>query len=271
MSDRNEMATEAYRERVETYATERGEGPPVVFSHGTGMDRTIFDPQLDELSAEYRVVAYDSRARTDQYAGPYDLYDLADDCAAVLDALNIDSCVLGGMSMGGFMALRFADRYPDRLEGLVMIDSFAGPHTADEQEEYVQMAEQIRQADIPPEPLLDEAQNLLFGQTTNDENPDLVEHWADRWRTYPPEAFYHEVHSWLDRPDFTDELADIDVPVLVVHGEEDIAVEPDRAEPMVDHLPDARMELIPEAGHTSNLENPEAANAAIREFLEEVY
>lgn len=81
---------------------------------------------------------------------------------------------------------------------------------------------------------------------------------------------FREGDSWLDRPDFTDELADIDVPVLVIHGEEDIAVEPDRAEPMVVHLPDARMELIPEAGHTSNLENPEAANAAIREFLDEV-
>lgn len=271
MADRSEMATKAYRERSETYATERGEGPPVVFSHGTAMDRTMFDPQLTALSDDYRVVAFDSRARTDQYAPPYDLYDLAEDCAAVLDGLHIDSCVLGGMSMGGFMALRFADRYPDRLEGLVMIDSIAAPHSPDEQELYGQMAEQVRSADVPPESLMDEAKHLLFGQTTNEENPELVEQWADRWRTYPPEAFYHEVHSWLDRPDFTDELADIDVPVLIVHGEEDVALEPERAEPMIDHLPDARMELIPEAGHSSNLENPEAANVAIREFLHEVY
>ncbi len=79
------------------------------------------------------------------------------------------------------------------------------------------------------------------------------------------------MHSWLDRPDFTDQLSSIDVPVLSVHGEEDISLEPERTESMLDELPDARQELIPEAGHSSNTENPEAATAAIREFLDEVY
>lgn len=187
----NELSTEAYRQRVGTLATERGDGPAVVCNHGTLMDRTMFAPQLDALSDEYRVVAYDSRARTDRYVGPY---DLADDAAALQDALGIDSCVLVGMSMGGFVALRFAERYPG-------------------------------------------------------------------------EAVYHELYSWLEREDFTAELSGIDVPVLVVHGEEDVSLEPARAEPMLDELPDARMELVPEGGHSSNLENPAAANRAIREFL----
>ena len=91
-----------YRARPDTVATDRGDGPPLVLSHGTLMDRTMFDPQLS-LADEYRVVAYDARARTDRYVGPYDLYDLADDCAALLDAKGVDSCVLGGMSMGGFV------------------------------------------------------------------------------------------------------------------------------------------------------------------------
>lgn len=271
MVTRNEMATERYRRRPETVTTGRGSGAPIVLAHGTLMDRSMFAPQVAALSDEYRVVAYDLRARTDQFYEPYDLYDLADDAVALLDGLAIDTCVLGGMSMGGFMALRFATEYPDRLDGLVLIDSMAEAHTADEQEQYGMIAEQVREAGVPPESALEIGRNLLFGETTNQENQQLVQEWSDRWETYPGEAFYREMHSWLDRPDFTDELASIDIPVLIVHGEEDIALEPDRAERMLDHLPDARMELIPDAGHSSNLENPSAVNRAVREFLDDIY
>ncbi|MDY7081970.1 MAG: alpha/beta hydrolase, partial [Halobacteria archaeon] len=78
----------------------------IVFSHGTLMNRTMFRPQLDALKNECRVVAYDSRSRTERWEGPYSLDDLANDCLALVDALDIDSFVLAGMSMGGYMALR---------------------------------------------------------------------------------------------------------------------------------------------------------------------
>nr|WP_256684910.1 alpha/beta hydrolase [Halococcus qingdaonensis] len=97
---------------LETVVTDRGEGTAIVFAHGTLMDRTMYDSQIDALSDDYRTVAYDLRARTDQYATEYDLYDLADDIVALTDALDIDTFVLCGMSMDGFMALRFAERYP---------------------------------------------------------------------------------------------------------------------------------------------------------------
>ena len=264
-------ATERYRHRPETVITDRGDGPPVVFAHGTLMDRTMFDPQIDALCEEYRTVAYDLRARTDQYAGPYDLYDLADDADALTDALDIDSFVLCGMSMGGFMALRFAERYPDQLEGVVLIDAIAEPHTETEREQYDKMAAQAREDGAFSEFMVDVATNQLFGATTLEENSTLVEHWVERWQTYPTEAFYHEMHSWLDRPDFTDRLSDIEVPVLSVHGTEDISLEPERTESMLEALPNARQALIPEAGHSSNTENPDAANDAIREFLDDVY
>lgn len=99
--DESDPATAMYRHRLETVAVDRGTGPPVVFSHGTLMDWTMFEPQLDALSEEYRTVAYNHRARTEQGHEPYDLDDLVADCEAVLDAAGIDSCVLAGMSMGG--------------------------------------------------------------------------------------------------------------------------------------------------------------------------
>jgi pimeloyl-ACP methyl ester carboxylesterase len=271
MSTDDDRETELYRQRADTVAVERGEGPAVVFAHGTLMDRTMFEPQLEALSDDYRCIAYNLRARTDRCADDYDLWDLADDLDALLDALDVDSCVLAGMSMGGFTALRFAHRYPDRVDGLVLVDSQATAHSESNQEQYGQMIEQTRAAGEVPEGLADIVKNLLFGRTTLEENPELVQHWVDRWFTYPGEAVYRETSSWLHRPDFTDEASAIDVPTLVTHGEEDISIEMDEAEATVEAMPNARLVPIPEAGHSSNLENPEASNAAIREFLEEVY
>jgi pimeloyl-ACP methyl ester carboxylesterase len=264
-------ATAMYRHRTETLSVDEGTGEPIVFAHGTLMDRTMFTPQIEALSGDYRTIAYNLRARTDNCHEAYDLDDLVEDCKALMEAKGLDSTVLAGMSMGGFMALRFALTYPDALDGIVLIDSMAKPHPEGDQEQYGEMIENTREAGRAPDPMLDIVANLLFGSTSIEERTDLVEHWKDRWSTYPGEAVYNETKSWLHRDGVENRLDEIDVPVLIVHGEEDISIEPEMSEPMVDQLPDARMELIPEAGHSSNTENPEPVNAAIEEFLADVY
>jgi pimeloyl-ACP methyl ester carboxylesterase len=261
----------AYKRRAEMYSTERGEGPAVVFAHGTLMDRTMFEPQLAALSDAYRCIAYDLRARTDQHDTEYDLYDLADDAVALFDAKDIDSCVFVGMSMGGFTALRLADRYPDRIDGLVLIDSDALTHPESAREQYSQMVDATRDNGRPSQKLVSIIQQILFGATTNETNQALVSHWSDRWRSYPGEAVYNEVHSWLERPDFRAECADITAPVLAIHGEEDVSIEMDHARQTVEAFPNATLHPISEAGHSANLENPAAANAAIGAFLNTVY
>ena len=259
-----------YRLRPETVATDRGEGPPLVLCHGTLMDRTVFRSQTEAVSDEYRVIAYDTRARTDQYADYYDLYDLADDCAALMDGKGIDSCVLGGTAMGGLMALRFADRYPERLDGLVLMDTTAGTLTKDEREQYRIIMKEMRRSEELPEKYVGLVKRMLFGDTTLQEDPEVAEQWVNRMFTYPWQAVHHEMDSWLDRPDFTPKLDGIDVPALVVHGEQDLALEPARSDSLVEKL-DARRVIVPEAGHSANMEKPEPVNEAIREFLESVY
>lgn len=263
-----DSATAMYRERADAVTTEAGSGRPVVFAHGTLMDRTMFDPQVEALAPEYRCVAYDLRARTEWYRPAYDLEDLAQDCAALLDGIGEESAVIAGMSMGGFMALRFALAYPERTDGLVLIDSMATPHTDAERNTYGGMIEGLEGTDTVDPSLAEAVTHYLFGETTIAEQPDLVSSWVERWRTYPGGAVANEVSSWLDRPDVSDRLGEIDVPVCIVHGEEDASIEPERAEPMLDALPDAEMTTIPDAGHSSNLEQPAAATAAIRSFLE---
>lgn len=263
-------ATAMYRVRADALATEAGDGPPVLCAHGSLMDRSMYAPQLDALSDDYRIAAYDLRARTERYHPRYDLWDLVEDCRAVMEGLDMDKPVLVGMSMGGFMALRFAMEYADQLSGLVLIDSMAEPHDPDDVELYRGMVEEVRDEAVAPRSLAETVTHFLFGETTREENPELVEHWVDRWATYPGEALYYEIESWLDRGDVTDDVADLDIPALVIHGEEDPSIDPEHGDQTAEEL-DANLEMIPEAGHTSNLERPELVNEAMRDFLESVY
>lgn len=270
MSSDHDDGVARYRERPSTVATDVGDGPAVVFAHGTLMDRTMFDPQLSVLSDAYRCVAYDLRARTDRYADEYDLDDLADDYAALLDGIGIDSAVLVGMSMGGFTALRAAERHPDRVEGVVLVDSDTGVHSEADREQYGALIERIEENGRPTDAGVEVAKHQLFGETTRKQRPELVEAWARKWYSYPGLAVHNEIASWLHRDDFTERARGLDVPALVTHGVEDASIEMEKAKATAEAL-GAKLERIPEAGHSSNLENPEATNAALREFLEDVY
>jgi pimeloyl-ACP methyl ester carboxylesterase len=246
---------------------EAGSGPAVLFGHGTMMDRSMFQPQLGGLSDVYRVIAFDHRARTDNWRGPYSLDDLADDVVELLDSLEIERGVLGGMSMGGFMALRFALRHEDRLAGLVLIDTLAAAPTSPHEELFGSLC------DGGP---LDESivvwhADIVFGPTTKRENPDLVEHWKERWRRLTGASVYWESASWLRREDVAERLPEIAVPTLVIHGEEDEILPMEGAEQMATDVQRGRLFRVAGAGHTSNTERPDEVNAALRAFLDEVY
>jgi len=260
-----------YTHRAETVSTDRGSGDAVVFAHGTLMDRTMFAPQLDAFADDYRTVSFDLRARTDRYAGDYDLDDLVADTERFLDAKGIDSCVLAGMSMGGFMGLKFALTHPDRLDGLVLIDSMAKPHSAEDRERHGQTVDALEGLPAVPEDAARPVTHELFGETTREERTGLVDAWVDRWTTYPGDAVKGEVDSWLGRDDLRDDVAEIDVPVLAVHGEEDATLGIEEARESYQKIPDLTFEPIPEAGHSSNCENPSAVNDALDDFLDRVY
>ncbi|WP_323174501.1 alpha/beta hydrolase [Natrialba sp. PRR66] len=259
-----------YRERASTVITDAGDGPPIVFAHGMLMDRTLFNHQLAALSNNYRTISYDLRARTDRYNESYDLEDLAADLDALLDALQIESVVLAGISMGGFMALRFVEHYPQRVNGLVLINSMAEPHTEAEREEYSALAKRVLDEGVRSERVRHIARTKMFGESTLEDNPTIVDHWEKRWATYPPESVYHAMHSWIDRSDYTHKLPNIEIPVLSIHGKENTVLAPKRTESMLNTLPDARQTVVSAAGHSAPVEQPDEVTDAIREFLSEV-
>lgn len=246
---------------------ERGSGRPVVFSHGTLMDRTMFDPQVEALAGSYRVIAYDHPARTGGWAEQYSLGDLVDNCIGLLDALEIERCVLAGMSMGGFMAIELALRHPERLDGLIIIDAIAGDYSP---EERVLFKAEFDKLDIDgsvPREWAEWVAPLVFGSKAFERNPALVEHWLGRWCTYPARSVLSEARAWIDKDDRTDAIRAIQTPTLVVHGQDDVVLALDRAAPMAELIPNARLVAIADAGHSANLEQPGPVNAAIGEFL----
>ena len=247
---------------------EKGAGPTVVFSHGTLMDATMFAPQLDHLAERgYRAIAYNSRVLTGEPAA-HTLGDLVEDCRTLLDDLGIRKCVLVGMSVGGFMALEFALAHPERLRGLVVIAGTSKDYTPEEREAYRRQFDKLDVDGMVPLDFAQWVAPFCFGETTLKCNPALVEHWVDRWATtMPARAVHFQGGSWLDKEDITVRLATIDLPVLVIHGEEDVPLPIDRAQAMADALPDATFARVAHAGHSVNLEQPAAVNAAIARFL----
>ena len=248
--------------------SEKGSGPLVVFSHGTLMDAAMFEPQLDHLAERgYHALACNSRALTGEPA-PHTLGDLVEDCRALLDELGAARCVLAGMSVGGFMALEFALAYPERLAGLIVIAAASQGYTPEEREAYHGQFDKLDVDGTVPRAFAEWVAPFCFGETTQARNRPLVDHWVERWSTtVPARAVLFQGRSWIDKADITARLAAVRVPTLVIHGEEDVPIPIERAQTLADALPDATFARIAQAGHSVNLERPEAVNAEIARFL----
>jgi pimeloyl-ACP methyl ester carboxylesterase len=256
---------------IDRTVVDRGEGPVVVLTHGTLMDYTMFAPQIEALEDRYRIIAYNHRARTHRWAETYDLGDLANDCRQVLDERGIERCVLGGMSMGGFMAFEFARMWPERLHGLILIDTKAAPFDLGQQENVLRDYGKADVDGLLPHDVAEVAVARCFGATTIERNPRLVAHWVARWRKLPARSVYNEVRSWLGKADNRPESANIDVPALILHGEEDSIFPMTVAGEIEAGIPRARLVPIRLAGHTANLEQPDVCNEAILGFLGSVF
>jgi pimeloyl-ACP methyl ester carboxylesterase len=245
-----------------------GSGPPVVFSHGTLLDRAMFAPQTAALSDRYRTIAYTSRAGTSRYGTERSLDDLVDDCLAVADDAGLHRFVLLGMSVGGFMAVELALRHPERVAGLVLMATQAAAYTAEEHDTFGGLLGPLDTDGTIPETVIDAFRPVIFGKRALAEQSELVEHWTAKWRARPARSLYGEYRSWIDKPDRLADLARITVPTLVLHGEGDNGIAIDHARAMHDRLPNSTFAPIADSGHLLTEEQPEAVTAALAGWLD---
>jgi pimeloyl-ACP methyl ester carboxylesterase len=249
-------------------AATSGAGTPLVLLHAFPLDGRMWAPQVEALAGTYQVIVPDLRgfgAARDQAVEEAGMALLADDVARLLDDRGLDRVVLGGLSLGGYVALALMARHPDRVSGLVLLDTKATADGDQAREDRLKMAGRVLAEgnDFVPEVMLPK----LLGETTREHRPEVVEKVAALIREQAPEAIAGAQRGMAARPATTDVLATISVPTLVVTGEEDTVAGPEIGRELAAAIPGARFLLVEEAGHLVNLEQPEIVNEALLDFL----
>jgi pimeloyl-ACP methyl ester carboxylesterase len=248
-----------------------GAGPVVVLLHGFPFDHTMWAGQIAALAPSHRVIAPDLRGYGQSEApegSAYGVDDLADDVLETLDAIGVSGpMILGGLSMGGYVALSIADRHPGRLRGLMLMDTRAGADTPEAAANRLTAAEHIESSGETG-PLLAVMLTKLFAEATRTDYPERVERIAAVMRHAPPAVVAATLRGLAARPDRTAVLPRIVVPTLVVVGAEDAITPPAEARAMAAAIPGATLVEVPAAGHLAPVENPGPVNTAIGAFLD---
>ena len=246
---------------------ENGQGVPLLLIHGFPHDHALWEPQLDGLQDAARVIAPDLRGfgLVEEIPQVMTMDDYAADIKALLDQLGIEKAVIGGLSMGGYVALAFAANYPEALRGLVLCNTRA---VADnEQARAGRYATAQKALDEGMVPIAEAMLPKMISERSALANPDLSMAVENLIARQSPEAVAAAARGMAIRPDRTTVLADIKVPVLVITGSADTLIPPAESEAMASKIPDCEVVVIPNVAHLSNLEDPEAFNAAVRKFL----
>lgn len=239
-----------------------GSGRPIILAHGFLMDGRMFEPQVAALAPKFRVIRWDARAfgRTLWDGKPFSLWDSAADCMALLDYLGIQKAVVGGVSQGGYCALRVALRHADRVKALVLM-STCGTHDDEARKASFLESTQVW-ASVGPEPIVQTLSSRILG------DPRHFPIWLDRWRQVPASNYMAAVRTLVDRDDISGRLGEIRCPALVIHGLKDVAIPPAEGEFLHKTLPGSvRFVPVPGAAHAANLSHPEIVNPPLLEFL----
>lgn len=249
-----------------SYREAEGQGTPVLFLHAFPLQKAMWDPVVDRLAGR-AALAVDlpgfggsrpvpERPSMDGYAAAI---------AAFLDALNVDRVVLCGLSMGGYLAFAFWRQHRERVAGLILADTRAGADTPEAREGRFNLIARLKEEGSRA--ATGSLPNLV-GPTTREAQPGLLAK-LERWvLANPAEGIAAASRAMAGRPDSTPLLPEIEVPALVIVGEEDTVTPPEEAQAMAEALPRADLVRIPGAGHLAALEQPEAFAHAVAGFLE---
>lgn len=260
---------------VDTYYERRGDGPTVVFVHAGILDHHMWEPQVDALAPEYETVVYDLRGHGRTGGSERERYSadlFAEDLLALLDALAVDCPVVVGHSLGGLVAQTFAATHPERVRGLVLAGTFS-PRILSRTEWF------LRRVALPgivlPVRLVGieriERLNVWVAERVapgSGGDYDRVAALRDRGPTMSTAEFGKVMDAYGRFHESGVDLGDVAAPTLVLYGERDLPFVVRQAAELSARIPDATVEVVPDAGHAANLDNPTGYTGALRRFLE---
>lgn len=254
--------------------TDTGSGDvAIVFSHGLLFSTEMFEDQIEHLKGKYRCIAYDHRGQgqSDCPAGEYDMDTLTDDAAALIKALGVKKCHFVGLSMGGFVALRMALDYPELVRSISALDSSADPEPQNNHGRYKFLNFVLRW--FGAKPVVGAVMPIMFSQTfLNDpERKELRDRWRQKLGRVPNrKGMSKAVRGVIEREGVYERLSEIKTPTLILVGEEDTATVPKKSERMHTAIAGSEFVRVPQGGHVSTIDAPEAVNAALESFLAKI-
>ena len=256
----------ALLDHIEIGYDEGGTGVPVVFVHGFPHDRTLWTPQLQGLTVQARCFAIDLRGFGETTAAPpYSVDQYADDLAGFMDVLHIERAVIAGLSMGGYVAFAMWRRHAQRVRGLVLANTKGGADSNEAREK--RKANMTVAREQGSGAIADAMITGMLGKTTRAKRPDIVNTVHRMMSSAPVDGIIGALQAMMDRPDSSGTLATIDVPTVVVTGDEDAIIPIEEARALHAGIRGSSLEVIAGAGHLSNLERPAAFNHVVSEFL----
>jgi pimeloyl-ACP methyl ester carboxylesterase len=255
---------------VALHVEDDGSGLPLVLLHAFPLSSAMWDDVRRPLAARCRVLTPDQRGFGRSPLGPDapDLDRCADDVVALLDRLALDRVVLGGLSMGGYVAMALGRRHPERVRALVLADTKATADPEPARASRLRMADDLeaRGSDV----LVEQVLPALLGTTTTSTRPQVVARVRAAVQDAPAATAAWAQRAMAGRPEAFDVLRGLDVPALVVVGDQDVLSPPDDAQAMADALPQGRLVVLEGAGHLTAVEVPGAFAAAVEAFVQEL-
>lgn len=253
---------------VQIFYTDSGIGnETLVFSHGLLFNVHLFDHQVEALKDQYRCIAYDhpGQGKSSMPRKDFDMEDLYEYAAGFIETLNTGPVHFIGLSMGGFVAMRLAARRPDLIKSIILLDTSADtePNTF----KYSLLNNIVRF--FSPKPVAGTILGIMFGKTFLADASRSAE--RDKWKQHLlqlPKNITRSVNAVIKRTGILEELRNIKCPVLVVCGAEDVATVPEKSYRIHNEIPGSMLMIVPQAGHSSSIEQPDIITEAIRDFIE---
>lgn len=245
--------------------SDSGSGAPLVLLHAFPLDRGMWEPQRP-LSETFRVISVDLPGFGSSAVDPgFTIDSAADRVADLIDSLKLGTVAIGGLSMGGYVAMAFARRHPGKLAKLILADTRSEPDDAagrDNRDRLIKLTQEFG-----PSKVYEVMLPKVMSDETQKNRPDTVAFVRSIAARQSSAGVIGGLAALRDRPDATPGLERIAVPTLIVVGESDAITPPPLSEAMLNRIPGATLVRIPNAGHLANVENPDAFNRTLADFL----
>lgn len=242
-----------------------GRGPWLTMAHSLACNVSMWDAQAALLAQRFRVLRFDTRGHGLSSAppGPYTLEELAADVHGLFAALAIERTHWVGLSMGGMIGETYALAHPEVFETLVLADTTSRrpPNAREMWDERIRIAQRDGM-----DALVESTLARWFTAPFRAARPDVMARIANDIRTTPVDGFAGCCEA-ISRVDLLDRLHEIRCPVLVMVGDQDHGTPPEMARQIHQNLPGSQLEIVPDASHLSNIEQPERFNRALLDFL----